>query len=274
MAESTTPAVAKPHPTNHFSVRGTLDPRMDALVGLSGIGVLVLIWCFLTYGHLIKPFFLPSPLQIWQGLQDFDQRHWLLPAIWNSVCRVTFSLLIVTLIGGPIGLLMGSLPAADAFLRKIVNGAKSVPTTGIIGLIVLWFSIEERAKIVFLVLGSIFYMIILVKNAIQNVNEDYLRVALDIGATRWQTLWRVQLPAAWPQIWDAIAVCNGIMWTYIVLAEFINSNESQLGLGYLLYIGSRTQESGKVFAALIIIALISSLTDWVMQGIRGRFFNW
>jgi ABC-type nitrate/sulfonate/bicarbonate transport system permease component len=64
------------------------------------------------------------------------------------------------------------------------------------------------------------------------------------------------------------------MWTYIVLAEFINSNEEQLGLGYLLQIGSRTQDSGKVFATLTVIAVISSLTDYALQVVRRRFLDW
>jgi ABC-type nitrate/sulfonate/bicarbonate transport system permease component len=150
----------------------------------------------------------------------------------------------------------------------------SIPTTGIVGLIVLWFSIEEKAKIVFLFLGSIFYMITLVKNAIQHVNDDYVRVALDLGANRWQTISRVLLPGALPQIWDAVVVCNGIMWTYIVLAEFINSSEDQLGLGYLLQIGSRGNSSGKVFGTLIIIAAISSASAFLFQQVRKRFLNW
>jgi ABC-type nitrate/sulfonate/bicarbonate transport system permease component len=257
-----------------FSVRGVLSPRADLFIGLAGMGTLLLIWCLVTYGGLVKPFFFPSPTGIVQGALDFHARGWLAPAILNSVLRVTVSLVIVTLIGVPIGVLMGAFPVVDAFLRKTINAAKSIPTTGIVGLIVLWFSIEEKAKIVFLVLGAIFYMIILVKNAVQSVNEEFLRVALDLGASRWQTVWRVQVPGALPQIWDAIAVCNGIMWTYIVLAEFINSNEEQLGLGYLLSMGSRTQESGKVFATLIIIGIISSTSDWIMQTVRKRFLNW
>ena len=126
-------------------------------------------------------------------------------------------------------------------MRKIINGAKSVPTTGILGLVVLWFGLDEQGKIVFLFIGSIFYMIILVKNAVANVNEDYVRVAVDIGANRWQIIWRVILPGALPQIWEAIAVCNGIMWTYIVLAEYLNANEENLGLGYLLFMGGRPE---------------------------------
>jgi len=257
-----------------FDPSKALNDRNDLLIGFAGIATLMLVYCVLTYGGYVGRLFLPTPTGIWEGLVTFDQRHWLFPAIARSFRRVTLSLILVTLVGAPIGILMGAFPAVDAFLRKIVNGGKSIPTTGIAGLIVLWFSIEERAKIVFLFLGAIFYMIILVKNAVQSVNEDYVRVALDIGANRWQVIQRVLLPGALPQIWDAIAVCNGIMWTYIVLAEYINSNEENLGLGYLLNIGSHTNESGQVFGALIIIALISTLTDWVLQRVRKRYLNW
>jgi ABC-type nitrate/sulfonate/bicarbonate transport system permease component len=257
-----------------FQVRGHLSHRSDLLIGLAGIATLLLLWSVVTYGGWVKPLFLPTPGMIWEGLVDFQRRGWLLPAIGRSFARVSYALGLVILVGVPIGVLMGAFPAIDAFLRKIINGAKSVPTTGIAGLIVLWFSIEERAKIVYLFLGAIFYMIILVKNAIQSVREEYLRVALDIGARPPQMVGRVLFPGALPQIWDALAVCNGIMWTYIVLAEFINSNEQQLGLGYLLFIGSRTQDSGKVFAMLILIGAISSLTDWILQAVRRRFLNW
>lgn len=251
-----------------------LTPRADFIIGVAGIAVVVILWCVLTYGGFVGRLFLPTPTGILQGLADFNDRHWLFPAIFRSFRRVTLSLLLVMAVGIPIGVLMGSFPAVDAFLRKIINGGKSIPTTGIAGLIVLWFSVEERAKIIFLFLGSIFYMVLLVKNAVQNVSEEYVRVGLDIGANRWQIMRSVLLPGALPQIWDAIAVCNGIMWTYIVLAEYINSNEENLGLGYLLNIGSHANESGQVFGALIVIALISTATDWCLQTVRRRYLNW
>jgi len=257
-----------------FLVRSKLEPRVDFAIGAAGVVVLVAVWCFLTYGGHVQPLFLPTPSGIWEGLADFHERGWLLPAIGRSARRVGVSLALVIAVGIPIGVVMGAFAPVDAFLRKIINGGKSIPTTGLVGLIVLWFSIEERAKIVFLFLGAIFYMVILVKSAILGVNEDYLKVATDLGANQWQTIWRVLLPGALPQIWDAIAVCSGIMWTYIVLAEYINSNQENLGLGYLLSIGSRTNNSGQVFGTLILIGVISSLTDWFMHTVRKRYLDW
>jgi NitT/TauT family transport system permease protein len=255
-------------------VRSQLSSRADTLLGLAGITAVFVLWCTLTYTGVVPPIFLPSPSGIARAIADFSERQWLWPAIWNSFRRVMVSLLLVIGIGVPLGIAMGAIPEVDAVLRKIVNSGKSIPTTGIVGLIVLWFSIEERAKIVFLVLGALFYMILLVKNAVTAVGSEYVDVARDLGASESQIVTRVLLPGALPRIWDAISVSNSIMWTYIVLAEFINSSEDQLGLGYLLYIGSRTQDSGKVFAALLIIAIIASTTDFVLHTVRRRYLDW
>lgn len=255
-------------------MRRTISLFADHIIGMLGMIGLVAVWSLATYGGAVAPLFLPSPTALWQALVDFNNIGWLVPAVLRSLYRVSLSLLLVSAIGIPIGLAMGTFPVIDALMRKPVGGGKSIPVTGLVGLIVLWFSIEEAAKIVFLFLGSIFYMILLVRNAARAVSDDYLNVAVDIGATRWQLISQVILPGALPQIWDAIAICNGLMWTYIVLAEFINSNEQQLGVGYLLYIGSRTQSSAKVFAALLLIAVVSSLSDWLFQRVRRWLLPW
>jgi len=257
-----------------LSVRGQLTRRTDVLLGLTGLGLLIALWCFLTYGGYVRKIFLPTPMGIWEGLVDYNQRDWLWPSIGRSFLRVSKALALVILVGVPIGVLMGAVQPFNALLQRIVSGVKSVPTTAITGVVVLWFGLGEIGKVVFLFLGAVFFMIILVRDAVTRVPDAYVRVGLDLGATRSQMIFRVLLPCALPRIWEAIIVCNGIMWTYIVLAEFISSSQEQLGLGYLLWIGSRTQDPGKVFAMLIVIAMISVLTDYALQLVRRRFLDW
>jgi ABC-type nitrate/sulfonate/bicarbonate transport system permease component len=272
-----TPGARKRATSARWGIRAHLSGREDWTLGLIGIVTVILLWCILTIGGIVPTNYLPTPKLIWDGMIEYHRdRHWLFPAIWHSVWRVGWALLFVLVIGIPVGVLMGAFSQADAFLRKIVNGAKAVPITALTGLVVLWAGIYDTGKITYLFLGAIFYMIILVKNAVANVNEEYVRVALDIGANRWQIIRRVLLPGALPQIWDAIAVCIGIMWTYIILAEIVNSNMDDLGVGYLLYTGARLggNGAGKMFGMLIIVALISTLTDYVLNLIRKRFFNW
>lgn len=255
-------------------IRGQLSKRTDALIGFSGIATLIAIWCLLTYSGLMPPKFLPSPTAMGKGGYWFFQQGWLLLSMWRSFRRVTTALLLVVAIGTPIGMLMGAFAPVDAFFGKVVNGFKSVPTTGITGLVVLWFGFEERGMIVFLFLGAIFFMIIMVRNAVAAVPPEYVRVALDLGANRRQMLWKVLLPGAVPRIWEAITVCNGIMWTYIVLAEYLSGNKETLGLGFLLNIGVHAFQPGQVFTMLALIAIISALTDFAFQSIRRTFLDW
>ena len=271
------PGARRPRASTRRGIRNRLTAREDMVIGGVGVGTIIALWCVLTYGSIVPHNFLPTPGMIWDGLVEYHtQRHWLFPAIGRSLWRVVRALALVLVIGIPVGVLMGAFSEVDAFLRKIINGGKAVPISALTSLIVLWFNLDDEGKIAFLFLGAVFYMIILVKNAVANVNEEYVRVALDIGANRWQIIRRVLLPGALPQIWDAVAVCLGIMWTYIILAEIINSSEANLGVGYLLQTGARLggNSSGKVFGMLIVVALISTLTDYAMQLIRRRFINW
>ncbi|HVT13715.1 MAG TPA: ABC transporter permease [Fimbriimonadaceae bacterium] len=257
-----------------FKVRSSLSKGQDLLFNWIGIALFIVVWCVLTYGKMVKPLFLPPPDDVLRGLGHFNDMGWLWPAVMRSFLRVISALLLVVVIGIPIGLLMGAYSPVDSMLNRIFNGLKAIPPTGLIGLIILWFSIEEKAKIVFLFLGSIFYMILLVRNAILAVREDFVVVARDMGATGGQIVRKVLIPAALPQIWEAVIICNGIMWTYIVLAEYINSNVDQIGLGYLLQVGSKTFQSGQVYGTLILIGAIAYFTDWALKLIQKRFFAW
>lgn len=255
-------------------IRTPISASKDLIFSTVGIAVLLIAWCGVTYGGLVKPLFLPTPTDVVRGLAHFNELGWLFPAVTRSFMRVAFALLLVTAIGTPIGLIMGAYAPVDSALNRIINGFKAIPPTGLIGLIILWFSVEEKAKIVFLFLGAIFYMILLVRNAIAAVPENLLTVARDIGATNGQILRKILIPAALPQIWESIIICNGIMWTYIVLAEYINSSEDQIGLGYLLQVGSRTYQSGQVYGTLILIGGIAYLSDWLLRLVQRKFFAW
>lgn len=257
-----------------FSIRGQMPPRVDALIGFLGILVFVILWCVLSYGEIVSHFALPTPTSIVQTFVRLYDNGQLLMPIARSTWRVVRALLLVVAVGVPIGILMGAFAPVDAFLRKIINGAKAVPITGLTALVTIWMGLEERGKVFYIFLGAVFYMIILVKNAIVNVNEEYTKVALDLGGNRRQILGRVLFFGALPQIWEAIAVCSGIMWTYIVLAEFLNSSTANQGLGGVLQNGLRQAQPPQVYCMLIVIAVISSLTDFLLHLIRKRFFNW
>lgn len=254
-----------------FTVRKKISKGLDTWLGLLAMAIVLGIWCLLTYGRYVQPLFFPSPTDILEATKDLAQRGLLLGSIGISLWRIGQAMLITLSIGISLGLALGCFPVLDSLAHRFIDGLKSVPPTGYLALLILWFGIEEKQKVAFLVFGTVFYMILMTKQAAVNVREEYVTVAIDLGATPWQMLTRVILPGALPQIWDAIIVCNGVMWTYVVLAEYVNA---QSGLGYLMQQGGRLNRTPEVFVGMIIIALISTLTDWILRKVKARFFNW
>src|SRR5690242_5429534 len=101
-----------------FSIRDQLPPHIDAFLGFMGILVFVALWCLFSYGNLVSRFALPTPTSIVKTFIRLYESGQLLMPIWRSLWRVLRALFFVTLIGLPIGVLMGAFAPIDAFLRK------------------------------------------------------------------------------------------------------------------------------------------------------------
>jgi NitT/TauT family transport system permease protein len=254
-----------------FDFRTGLPQQRDWMLQAAGVGVLVLIWCAVTYSGRVTPLFLPSPTAMIEGAAELVRRGLLVEALRISTVRIAKALLWVLAIGVPVGVLLGSFPALDSFFRQPLDALKAVPVTAIAPLVILWYGIDEAAKIVFLFLGAIFYMILLTKNAVQSVREEYVKTAVDLGASRARVIATVLLPGALPQIWQGIIVANAIMWTYIILAEMLSGGS---GLGYLINTAGRLQRSDQVYALIILIALVVVALEWILRQIQRRFIRW
>ena len=79
------------------------------------------------------------------------------------------------------------------------------------------------------------------------------------------------LPAALPEIFDSFRVMNAILWTYVILAEVVNSEG---GLGYMVELARTHQKASWSFAGLIVIGGIGLITDFVIKSVSNLLFRW
>jgi NitT/TauT family transport system permease protein len=94
---------------------------------------------------------------------------------------------------------------------------------------------------------------------------------LTLGATRWQVLRTVLVPAALPDIFDSFRVMNAISWTYVILAEFVNARS---GLGYLIQLSGNHLRTAQVFSGIMIIGIIGLTTDAMIRTLNRWLFRW
>jgi NitT/TauT family transport system permease protein len=269
-----------------WALRKPLPQRFRIPFAIALPVVLFIAWIILTSGAkpIVNDLFLPSPGKVLHGLSElflFDQcndkgvcsifNSYLLKCIWSSTLRIVLSFLLASAVAIPLGIFMGAWEPVNRLFEPIMAPLRYMPISAFIPMFIYWFGIDEGQKIAFLFLGVFVYLLPVVVTAIRVVPEELVQTALTLGATRWQVIRTVLLPAAMPEIFDSFRVMNAISWTYVILAEFVNT---KAGLGYLIQFAGDHQKTAQVFAGIIVIGLIGLGTDALIRLGNRAFFSW
>jgi NitT/TauT family transport system permease protein len=260
-----------PKKSNLFALREPLPRSTSTIIGLFAPILVGAVWCLLTYGGITQPGFLPSPTETLRGTLQLFLQYDLWGSILVSTRRIGLAFLLASAVALPVGVLMGAFEPVNRFFEPIVAPLRYMPISAFIPLLILWFGIDEKQKIAFLFLGVFVYLLPVVMTAIRMVPEELVQTSLTLGASRWQVIRTVLLPAALPEIFDSFRVMNAIAWTYVILAEAVNPGH---GLGYMVDLAYRHQKASWSFACLLVIGGIGLLTDFVIRLLSGWLFRW
>jgi NitT/TauT family transport system permease protein len=266
--------------TSLWTLRAPIPETTGRLLGAASIGLLLLAWCVCSYvtvtregrpAPLISHFFLPPPDEVIRGLLYLVFEQNLLSAVRVSIQRIGIAFALSLAVALPLGILMGSFEAVNRFFDPIVAPMRYLPITAFIPLLILWFGIEERQKVAFLFLGTFVFLLPVVVDAIRVIPEELVQTSFTLGASRWQAIRTVLIPAALPQIFDSFRVMNAIAWTYIILAELVNP---QNGIGYILRLAEQHTKPAWSFAGILVVGVIGILTDLLIRGLNRLLFPW
>ncbi len=212
---------------------------------------------------------LPPPPAVFYSYKALIEKDALLSNTLRSIWLNIQGYFWAVLLSVPIGFLIGLFPLFKGLFSKQVDALRYLPLTALTGLFIIWFGIEDQMKIAFLAFGILVYLLPVVVQRINEVEDVYLKTVFTLGATDWQTIRTVYFPAVMSKLIDDIRVLTAISWTYIIIAELLNR---QGGIGSLLYVKARQGQIEKVFAALIVIILIGFIQDRIFVYIDKRLF--
>jgi NitT/TauT family transport system permease protein len=193
------------------------------------------------------------------------------PALWFesalmrnillSLSRVLGGFAVAAIVAIPLGIAMGSFGRVGATFGLVATLLSYLPTPAIVPLTMAWWKTGEEQKVGFLALGTFAYLLPLIVRHVQAVDHKYVLSAYSQGATAWQVVTKVLVPVALPGIVDAMRLCLGIGWTYIVLAEVIKAGEGLGGVGNLIMVFQRFGRMEEVYLTVAAIMLVGAVLD-------------
>ena len=221
--------------------------------------LIILVWEVASI--FSKPDFLPGPLAVITGSKELVDDGSLVKFILISFRRVLIGWALGSLIGVPIGLLIGKIKAVKSLIEPILNFFRFIPAIGFITLFILWFGIGEAGKIVLIMYATTFIVTLNTSIGVANIQEEKIRAARSLGASETQILFNVIIPASVPNIFTGVRLAMGNSFAAIVGAEMLASNE---GVGYLIWTARLYFKTEWVFVGLIILGLMGFITDKVL----------
>lgn len=244
--------------------------RLDIVVlQLAILVVLLLSWQFAVTDATL-PYF-SRPTLVAARLYDLLSHHDIYRHMYVTLVEIAAGYALGSAFGLTLGFILGRSQFLSAGLQPYIIGLYSIPKIALAPVFIVWLGLGIASKIAVVFVASFFLVFFNTYAGLLAVNEELVRLARLMGASWPQTLWRVILPAAAPQIFLGLRTAVPYAVIGAVIGEYIGANE---GLGYFILYASQTYDAPSLFAGIIILVGIVFAVNFGLARLEGRVIRW
>ena len=252
-----------------FELRGKLSSETSTMISIIGLVSMIGVWQIVCSMGFVNAGILPSPMNV---LSSFKELYYDDALVINCVYSIKLNMLgyaEAIAICLPLGFVIGLFPIFREMLSKPLDSIRFIPLPAATGLFIAWWGIDSNMKVQFLACGITVYLLPVVVQCVQDVDDTYVQTIQTLTSSRWQAIKRVFIPAVLSAVSTQIMVLIAISWTYITVAELVNKTG---GVGALAFQAARQSRVDKVFAVLMIIVIIGYVQDITMRILDKMIF--
>ena len=237
-----------------------------------GIYLLSFVTLF-TGGHVLATYIFPSvlfstPGQALAKFVELVRSRVLLEHIGISLQRIFLGFSLGSLLGIPIGLLMGNIRFFKKFFEPYTEFFRFIPSIALLTIAVIWFGIGETSKVFLIIYTTIFIVIINTMTGVLSIPGNKIRAAQSLGASRAHIFLFVSIPATLPYILTGMRIAMGNSFATIVSAEMLGANA---GLGQMIWTARLFMLIDDVFVGLFTLGALGFLTDRLFRFLIFKF---
>ncbi|RJX66199.1 ABC transporter permease [Vibrio sinensis] len=233
------------------------------------VAVILGLWQLVVILFEMPSFILPAPWDVFERL--FSRFDVLLKHTWVTAKEILLGLLLGLSMGLMFALQMLLFKPIKRWLLPILIASQAVPVFAIAPLLMLWLGYGIASKVVMAAIIIFFPVTTCCYDGLRNTPSGYLDLAKTMGASKWQRLRHIQIPASLPTLASGLRVAVVIAPIGAVVGEWVGSSA---GLGYLMLQANARMQIDEMFAALLILALLSISLYFITDKLLKKFIPW
>lgn len=233
--------------------------------------LLIGLWQIVATSGWVNPGLMPTPWQVSSKLVELLFNGRLAVDILKSTQRVTLGVALGIAAAVPVGFLIGWYKGARTFLDPLINFFRALPPIALIPLVVVYFGIDEPAKVVILFYASFFAAVIVMYEGVSQISPIFIKVARSLGANDWEIFSRVIVPMTTPHILTSVRVALGVAWATLVASELV---AAQQGLGALIQSAGSFFQLDVIYVGIVCIGTVALSMDMALRVLTRRMLRW
>src|SRR5438128_9707652 len=192
-------------------------------------------------------------------------------AIAVRLHRVLQGFIYGSLLGIGLGLLVGWFRAVEDAVDPLVAATYPIPKSALFPLFILWFGLGETSKVMTIMIGVVFLVLINTVTGVKAIDPVLLKAARDLGANQRQIFTKVVIPGALPNIFTGLRLGAGMALILVFITEI---EATKAGLGFLLWEAFQLLDTKQVFARVVTFRLLGVASTWLLQWLEPVGCPW
>jgi len=233
--------------------------------------VLLILIVWQIVGPFINPIFFTYPTKIAEAFYTTTISGELPYFLGQSLEVMIYGLTTALIVGIPLGIAMARIRWLDWALDLPINALYATPLVAVVPLLVLWFGIYLKAKIIVVFLFAVFPVLINTYQGVRECDKNMLEVAHSFRSSEWRVWQDVLLPFAVPYIIAGIRLAIGRGLIGMIIAEFYTTIS---GLGFMITRYANVFEMDKTFVPVIVLMVLGVSLTSLLKWFGRRIAPW
>lgn len=237
------------------------------------IGPLLLlgVWIWGSAAGWIDPRVLTAPWTVATTAWDLWESGRLGPDLLVSARRFALGLAFGVAAGLVLALVSGLSRWGEAVVDGPVQLKRSIPNLALLPLLLLWFGIDERMKIITIALGVLIPIYLHTHNGLRSIDGRYAELAETLRLGPAAFIGRVVLPGALPGFFLGLRFAVTASWLSLVVVEQVNATS---GIGYMMLLAGTYGQTDVIIVGLVLYGLLGLGSDAIVRIAQRRVLSW
>ncbi|MBL1421358.1 MAG: ABC transporter permease subunit [Alphaproteobacteria bacterium] len=185
--------------------------------------------------------------------------------VWDKAMITIYlcgaSVIIAAAIGLPLGILAAVNDKAGKIIGVFIDTLQTLPSFVYLIPVVMLFRIGDFTAMIAIILYALVPAVRYTAHGVKNTNPELIEAGIVSGATKWQTLTKIRLPLALPEILLGINQTIMLALSMLVITALVGTRD----LGQEVYIALTKADTGRGLVAGLAIAFIAIMADRIIS---------